>query len=476
MFRAGVNCYNEIAKKYGDQLKNATVNVFCGNGKNAGDGFVIARFLCAFGARAQIVLCDQNPTIAEPFKYFRQAKISGVPVKWYDKNDVDADFIVDTMFGIGFHGEPRAPFDQIFADLKSSRATIIAVDTPSGTDATIGQACQNAVCADFTIAISTLKFAHVLPPANAHCGETVVVNIGIPDDCYADDYVKAIDYEDVKSSFTKMDKNANKGTFGKQLNVCGSYAMPGAAVICAKAALKSGVGLLKCATVKSAYPMVASHLVEPVFLPLDDGEYKTISPKCADEILQNTKWADSIVLGCGIGNNEDTVQTVNYILKNTNTPIILDADGINAVNQGIDILKDVKVPVVLTPHPGEMSRLISETITFVQQNRITVAKNFAKEYDAVVVLKGANTVVTDGKEVFVNLNGNPGMAIAGCGDMLSGMIGAFVAQGMPAFQAAKVAVFIHGMCGDITAKKLSKRGMTVSDMLDQLGALMSEFE
>ena len=477
MLKAGTECYNQSVNKYGEQLKNATVNVFCGNGKNAGDGFVIARLLCNFGANAKIIICHNEPTVAEPVMYFNQAVQSGVASKMYDENDVDADFIVDTMFGIGFHGEAKAPFDEIFARLKSTRAKIIAIDTPSGTDSTTGEACENAVCADFTIAISTLKFAHVLPPANAHCGETVVVDIGIPRDCYCpDDYAKTIDYDDVKSSFSPMDKNSNKGTFGKQLNICGSYTMPGTAVICAKAALKSGVGLLKCATVESAYPIIASHLVEPIFLPLADGVYKTFSPNSAQVLLENIKWADSVVLGCGIGNNQDTQKLVKELLKNASSPLILDADGINAINNGIDILKDVKVPVVLTPHPGEMSRLILETITYVQQNRITVAKEFAKEYGVIVVLKGANTVVTDGKEVFVNINGNPGMAVAGCGDMLSGMIGAFIAQGISPLQAAKSAVFIHGMCGDITAEKISKRGMTVSDMLDQSGALMSEFE
>lgn len=478
MLKAGTQCYNEIVKKYANQLKNATVNVFCGNGKNAGDGFVIARLLYAFGADAKIILCHNEPSIAEPVTYYNQAVECGVPVKKYDKGDINADFIVDTMFGIGFHGEAKAPFDTVFEDLKSSKATIIAIDTPSGTNATTGEACANAVCADFTVAISTLKFAHVLPPSNALCGDTVVVNIDIPADCYSDDdsFVKTIDFDDVKSSFAPMDKNSNKGTFGKQLNICGSYVMPGAAVICAKASLKSGVGLVKCACTQSAYPIIASHLVEPIFLPLADGAHKTFSADSAEILVENTAWADSVVMGCGIGNNEDTQKLVREILTNSKSPVILDADGINAINQGIDILKDVKVPVVLTPHPGEMSRLVSETITFVQQNRIAVAKEFASKYGVIVVLKGANTVVTDGKEVFVNINGNPGMAIAGCGDMLSGMIGAFVAQGISPLQAAKSAVFIHGMCGDITAAKISKRGMTVSDMLDQSGALMSEFE
>lgn len=167
---------------------------------------------------------------------------------------------------------------------------------------------------------------------------------------------------------------------------------------------------------------------------------------------------------------------VGQILKSSEVPVVLDADGINAAVAFIDIIKDKKAPLIITPHPAEMARLIGEDSAYVQSHRIDVAKAFAEENDVVVVLKGANTVVTDGREVFVNTTGNPGMAMGGTGDMLTGMIGSFLAQGMTALNAAKSAVFIHGLCGDITAQELSQRGMTVDDMLSLLGALMSEFE
>ena len=252
--------------------------------------------------------------------------------------------------------------------------------------------------------------------------------------------------------------------------------MPGAAVICAEAALKTGVGLLKCVFPKSLYPVMTAHMIQPVFKPICENEQKTISIGAMNDIFEELKWADSVVIGCGLGNNDDTQVIVGQVVKSSEVPVVLDADGINAVAPFIDIIKDKKAPLVVTPHPAEMARLIGESTDYVQNHRIDVAKAFAAENDVIVVLKGANTVVTDGKAVFVNMNGNAGMAMGGTGDMLTGMIGSFIAQGIEPLEAAKSAVFIHGFCGDITAQELSQRGMTVEDMLSLMGALMSEFE
>ncbi len=476
MLKAGTGCFNEIIKRYSDRLVNSAVSVLCGNGKNAGDGFVIARFLYAFGADVKIVLCDKKPDIEEPVMYYNQAVSAGVDVVPFSNECLDADFIVDTMFGIGFHGEARAPFDNIFKLLSDYKGEIICVDTPSGTNSTTGEVCKNCVKADFTIAISTLKYAHILPPANSYCGDTIVIDIGIPADCYNDNYVNAINFDQVKDIFPKCDKNANKGTFGTLLNLCGSYPMPGAAVICTKAALKTGAGLVKLTLPKSAYPLAAAHLVQNVFHPVSENDKGTFSAKCTEEISADIKTADCVAAGCGIGCNDDTKTVIDFLLENAEVPVILDADGINCISNHINILKDIKTPVVLTPHPGEMARMISSSVSDIQSDRINTAKKFAKKYGVILVLKGANTIVTDGKSVFVNLNGNPGMAMGGSGDMLSGMIGSFVAQGIAPFDAAKAAVFIHGKCGDITAQKLSMRSMTVCDMLNTLGTLMSEFE
>lgn len=475
MKNAGIKCAEKIIKTYGELIKNKAVSVLCGNGKNAGDGFVIAKALSEYGAISQIVLCDKYPEIEEPLKYYNEALdfgVESIPFKDAVLSDV---LIVDCIFGIGFHGEPREPFSSVFDAVNESKAIVVAIDTPSGTNASDGTVTK-AVKADLTIAISTLKYCHVLPSSNNYCGKTVVVNIGIPEDCYDGEYIETITKQFVKSCFPKRNVNMNKGQAGHLLNICGSYLMPGAAVICAKAALKCGTGLLKCAFPKSVYPVITTHLTQPIFAPVSENENKTFSIGALTKLLEELEWADCVALGCGIGNNDDTQVIVNQIIKDSEVPVVLDADGINCIIKNINVLKEAKAPLVLTPHPGEMSRLTGLSIANVQANRIETAKQFAEEYSVVLVLKGANTVVTDGKSVFVNTTGNAGMAMGGTGDMLTGMIASFISQGINSFDAAKCAVYIHGLCGDITANEISTRGMTVDDMIELLGALMGEFE
>lgn len=474
MLKAGSACAEKIIEKYGEKLKGASVAVFCGNGKNAGDGFVIARLLNIYGASAKIVLCDKEPEIAEPLMYFNEAVSSGTEVERFSPSSAKADFIIDCIFGIGFHGEAKSPFGEVFRAVNESGAVVVAVDTPSGTNATDGSACKSAIKANFTIAISTLKYCHILPPSNALCGEVTVVDIGIPSDCYSCGYAKTITKGEVKKSIPPLEYNANKGMNGHLLCLCGSYKMPGAAVICCESAIKTGVGLVKLATPKSAYPIIATHLVQPIFNPVED-EDGMYASSAVSEIANDLDWASAAVIGCGTGTSDGAKEVTEFVLKNATSPIILDADGINCITSRIDILKDIKVPVVLTPHPGEMSRLVAKTVGEVQSDRIGIAKAFAKEYGVTLVLKGANTVVTDGEAVFVNTTGNPAMAMGGTGDMLSGIIGSFVAQGMNVFDAAKAGVYIHGLAGDKAAKDLSQRGITVFDMTDRLGALMSEY-
>lgn len=475
MKKAGEECYKKIIKYYGEEIKSKKVSVVCGNGKNAGDGFVIAKMLLEFGAFPEIVLADKAPEIDEPKMYYDQAINAGVKSLPFSKAAFDGVLIVDCIFGIGFHGEIGEPFKSVCNAVNSSDCIVVSVDTPSGVNATNGFE-NGAVKADLTIAVSTLKYCHVLPPANECCGKTVVVNIGIPDDCFKDSYPQTITKSYVKSCFPKRKINSHKGDYGRQVNICGSYKMCGAAVICAKAALKSGVGLLKCVFPKSIYSVLTSHLIQPLFSPVSENEDKTFSIGALTKITEEIKWANSIVLGCGIGNNDDTQVLCNQIIKESDVPVVIDADGINSILGNIDVLRDAKAQPVLTPHPAEMARLINESVDYVQSNRIEVAKAFAKDYNCVVVLKGANTVVTNGVDVFVNTTGNPGMAMGGTGDMLSGIIGAFIARGITPLKSAACAVYIHGLCGDITAKELSMSGMTVDDMLELLPALLSEFE
>ncbi len=477
MKKAGEKCAEKIIKHYGEIIEGKQVGIVCGNGKNAGDGFVISKILKEYGAEAFIVLADKKPEIEEPLMYFNQALEAGI--KAHDFNDCSLNncvLIVDCIFGIGFHGKAKSPFDKVFEAINNSNATVVSVDVPSGVNSSDGSVEGNAVKADLTIAISTLKYSHILPPANNFCGKTVTVNIGIPESCYAKGYPETITKTYVKSVFPKREVNSHKGDFGKQLNICSSLNMTGAGIISAKAALRSGTGLLKCVFPKSCLSAMQSHLTEPLFCPVSENESKTISIGALNTLFEELKWADSVLIGCGLGLNDDTEVIVNQVLKEAKCPVVVDADGINALSKSIDILQDISQRVVLTPHPLEMGRLIGENASYVQKNRIAVAKAFAKAHKVIVALKGANTIVTDGERVLVNTTGNPGMSMGGTGDMLAGMTASFIAQGINEFDAAAAAVYIHGLCGDICRRELSMRGMTVSDMIELLGALMSEFE
>lgn len=475
MKSAGEKCFQKLIKLYGERIYGKKVSVVCGNGKNAGDGFVIARLLKEYGCEVVIVIADKFPEISEPAMYLEEAEQAGVTVEPFEETQLSNTLIVDCIFGIGFHGEPREPFGRVIDAVNESNAAVVSVDTPSGADASSG-AVFKAVKAQLTIAVSTLKYCHILPPANNYCGRVVTVDIGIPDDCYTEKYPQTITKSFVKSCFPQRNKNSNKGQNGHLLSVCGSYQMPGAAVMAAKAALVTGVGLLKCVFPRSVYTVMTSHLVQPLFCPVSENEDKTLSMGALNRITQELEWADCVALGCGIGKNDDTEVIVNQILRTSEAPVVLDADGINCVCSNIDVLNDAHAGVVLTPHPGEMARLTDLSVAEIEANRIKAAADFARKYSCVLVLKGANTVVTDGREVFVNTTGNPGMAMGGTGDMLTGMIASFIAQGTDCFSAARAAVYIHGLCGDLTAREISTRGMTVEDMLQLCPALLREFE
>lgn len=263
--------------------------------------------------------------------------------------------------------------------------------------------------------------------------------------------------------------DAHKGNMGTLLTVCGSYSMPGAAVLCGRGALRSGLGLLNTAVIKSAYPMVMPQLLESIFTPVSESDNGTFSKEAVDTLLLSLKNSDACVIGCGLGNDSNTKAVVSDLITKSEKPLLLDADGINAILENIDILNEAKCPLVLTPHPGEMARLIGKSASFVQQNRESVAKDFTDKYNVTLVLKGAGTLVSKkGKNISVNTTGNSGMATGGSGDVLSGIIGAFLARGIEPYNAACCGVYVHGLCGDIAAKELSKNSMLPTDIIKYL--------
>ena len=280
----------------------------------------------------------------------------------------------------------------------------------------------------------------------------------------------------VKLNLPRRPEDANKGTMGTLLNISGSYSMAGACILSSLSALRSGVGLLKVALPQSIYPVVASAVYEAVYLPLSDSKQGTVGINSLDYLLCHAEHSTAVLIGCGLKNCDETRAFVRDFLLAYSGVVLLDADGINAISENIDVLKKTKAKVVLTPHPKEMSRLAKLDVEYINANRREVAVDFAKEYGVVLVLKGKDTVVTDGKQVFVNKTGNCGMAKGGSGDVLSGIIASLMAQGTEPFESSICGVYIHGRAGDIAAEKLSKTAMLPSDIVSHLGFVYKEFE
>ena len=271
-----------------------------------------------------------------------------------------------------------------------------------------------------------------------------------------------------KAVFNRPD-DSNKGTLGSLLCICGSYGMAGAAIMAGKAALRCGIGLLKIAVPKSIYPVCATNILESVYYPLEETSNGVISSKNTDFLLEMCEKSSAVVIGCGLSVCDDTKNLVQSVITNCKKPLVIDADALNCICNKPEILKNLKAPAIITPHPGEMARLLHSTPKTVNLNRENTAIDFAKKFGVVTVLKGAGTIIAspDG-EVYINHTGNSGMATGGSGDVLSGIIGSLLAQGASPINAAAAGVFLHGTIGDLAAEKLGKISMLPTDMIDMI--------
>lgn len=271
-----------------------------------------------------------------------------------------------------------------------------------------------------------------------------------------------------KAVFNRPD-DSNKGTLGSLLCICGSYGMAGAAIMAGKAALRCGIGLLKIAVPKSIYPVCTTNILESVYYPLEETSNGVISSKNTDFLLEMCEKSSAVVIGCGLSVCDDTKNLVQSVITNCEKPLVIDADALNCICNKPEILKNLKAPAIITPHPGEMARLLHSTPKTVNSNRENTAIDFAKKFGVVTVLKGAGTIIAspDG-EVYINHTGNSGMATGGSGDVLSGIIGSLLAQGASPINAAAAGVFLHGTIGDLAAEKLGKISMLPTDMIDMI--------
>lgn len=382
---------------------------------------------------------------------------------------ISADILVDGVFGTGFKGELDTELMTIFS--LGTSAYKIAVDVPSGGDAAKGTVPTGIFKADETLCLGCLKFGMTQYPLKKYCGNIITADIGIPPQAYNAAEGKRKYYRLERSSFAgfppKRERDAHKGTFGTVLVIAGSSSMRGAAAFSVLGALRSGTGIVRLMSVSKCIDTVSVLAPEATFIELDCDKYGFM--KYNEDILSEAiKKVSSIVIGSGMGVTEDTMKILQFIVHNAEVPVIIDADGINCIAHDIEILVNRKTDVIITPHPGEMARLLNCDANMINDNRIMVAEKYAEQYGITVVLKGAGTIVADKLRTSANHTGNAGMSKGGSGDILAGIIGSAVAQNLSLYDAACAGVYMHGLAGDAACAKYGQEAMLPSDIISCL--------
>lgn len=461
--------------------------VICGKGNNGGDGFVIARALAA-ARPVTVILAAGQPATEDARRMFAQLPRTVSALEYAEEPYVchsavrQAAVLVDCLYGIGFRGCLPDGIRPLTEQMALSTAVKYAIDLPSGVSADTVEAAPGTPAADVTLTMTAEKIGCAAP----ECGRVEVLDIGIPTavvesilepEKAAADGTGWITEEYVRRCIRPRPADSHKGTFGRVLLWCGSRGMAGAAMLCAQGALRCGAGLVELAVPESLYPILAPALPEAVFRLLPEQEPGVLAPEALPLLLQAAEKASAVVVGCGWGHPVYGAEWLAALRQHCMCPLVLDADGINAITPHMLLEDTASAPWILTPHPGEMARLLDTATDRVQQSRDETARRFADTYRVTLVLKGYHTLVAAPEQpLLCNPTGNPGMATGGSGDVLAGMIGSLAAQGLTPFEAAACGVWLHGAAGDAAAARLSQHGMLPSDLVGELGDLFLKFE
>ncbi|MBQ1555485.1 MAG: NAD(P)H-hydrate epimerase, partial [Clostridia bacterium] len=376
MENAGTAAFRFINERL--SVNNKSVAVVCGRGNNGGDGFAVARKMLDGGAKVRIMLALGQPTTEDAYRLLAESERAGIKTISYVENDGDrqdfaktieaADIIVDAIFGVGFHGTVSEGLKNVIDMINNARGTVVSIDVPSGVDSDSGEVAGPCVRADYTVTFTTMKPGHVIYPAVDYCGHVHVALIGIDERMVQEQehHITTIDYQRVRSSFPLRSNNTHKGTFGRLLCICGSVGMAGSATFAGKAAVMSGVGMVEMAVPRDIYPIVAGNLVDPIYVLLRSTSEGTISSESLPLILEKMKAATAVMIGSGMGRGDDVRTVVEQVIRHCEVPLIIDADGLNAIKDDLGVLSEAKAPIVMTPHPGEMARLVGKTNDEVQ--------------------------------------------------------------------------------------------------------------
>ncbi|WHH61749.1 NAD(P)H-hydrate dehydratase [Petroclostridium sp. X23] len=486
MENAGLTVVEEIKKTLGE-LSYKSVIIFCGRGNNGGDGFVIARHLFNAGVNVLVVLVAETKDIkGDALTNFKIIQKLGVKIiQSVDGQYLEeiaaslylCDMVVDAIFGTGIKGTVSDAVAAIFDLINSSGRCVLSVDIPSGINGDSGKICGSCVNANKTVSFVLPKVGLLNYPAADYVGHLVVSDISIPMSIIQQQNINinTIEKDYIKGLLPVRIANSNKGDYGKVLIIAGSTGMTGAAALAGLAAVRAGAGLVTVGIPKSLNPVMEIKLTEVMTLPLEEDDDGILVYSSIDKILDKMRKTDVLVFGPGLSVNQGIADILEAVLRQSNIPVVIDADGINALSANINVLKECKCPIIITPHPGEMSRLTGLEIPSIEADRIEIAKNFAAQWNVTVVLKGARTIIAHPNgEVFINCTGNPGMATGGTGDVLAGVIASLIGQGLEAFDAAVAGVYIHGAAGDLQAFEKGEYGLIASDIINGIPAVLQQ--
>ncbi|NJC88266.1 MAG: NAD(P)H-hydrate dehydratase [Desulfuromonas sp.] len=480
MENAGRAVADTVARRYAG-VHPGPVLILCGRGNNGGDGFVIARLLRETGWQVKTVLLAEPALVsgdaAAMLAQYRQA--GGVIEAAPDTVSLAAvletaagcRLCIDALLGTGFARAPQGVMATAIDWLNNQSAPVVAVDLPSGVDAGSGAIPGVAARATLTVTFAFPKVGLVSYPGAGHAGEVVTVPIGIPEAlaATAPDEFLLVDAFEARSLLPPRPADGHKGTFGHLLVMAGSLGKSGAAVMCAEAGLRAGAGLVTLACPAGMQQIAAAHLVEVMTAPLAEVD-GAVSLQAMAALLELSDDKQAVALGPGLGASEEAGALVRRYLKETPLPAVIDADGLNALAGHLEVLGQRRGrATVLTPHPGEMARLTGQSVAAIQTDRVAAARDFAVAHGVVLVLKGARTLTAfpDG-HVRINASGHPGMASGGMGDVLTGLIGGLLAQGMEAGAAAALGVYLHGLAGDRLRPRYGDAGLLATDLLREL--------
>jgi NAD(P)H-hydrate epimerase len=479
MENAGRSVVNLMFDRIND-LKQAKVLVVCGKGNNGGDGFVIGRHLHNAGVRVEVLLLGKRSQIKNEARINADSVHAlGIPIlEIFEKNLSSLNHslrhcrvIVDAIFGTGLSKPVTGLHKKVIEKINAANKFVVAVDIPSGINADTGQVIGPSIRANLTAALALAKRSHILYPAADNVGELEVLDIGIPAQAINSQKISVgmMEENDVHGLFPKRKRNTHKGNFGHVLVVGGSRGKGGAAALAALAALRMGAGLVTLAVPESCHSALEFHPLEVMSIPLPETRSGSIAPSALDSLLKQLKGKSALVVGPGLGTPLKTVEFLSLLLPNIKCPLVLDADGINCLAKIPEGLSLAQPEWVLTPHPKEMSRLTGWSVKEIQENRLDRASECAQKHNVTLVLKGAASVSAfPNGQLLINPTGNPGMATAGSGDVLAGMIAGLLAQGMPSTAATGAGVYLHGLAGDIYAEQNSETSLIAGDLMRTL--------